>query len=212
MEIHGLKKLFNTETQRGLRAAPGDPLLLGCSLMCAITSHICKSSRVHTALTSRRKYTPLPLHSDERWRASLTQQLKVWVIRQTKSENPRVSCIHVIRMFLFIIRSWLVSVLRGSHNWITGPYLNLRNDAGARNFFPHCLGPRKYSTQQTPDSDMRSVRDNEKVTRLMREKLIIPDLEDYDFKRSAPESRDLTQTSGSWPGSVGEHECIRMLL
>lgn len=138
----------------------------------------------------------------------ISPALKVWVIRQTKSENPRVSCNHVIRMFLFIIRSWLVSVLRGSHNWITGPYLNLRNDAGARNFFPHCLEPRKYSAQQTPDSDMRSVRDNEKVTRLMREKLIIPDLEDYDFKRSAPESRDLTQTSGSWPGSVGEHEWI----
>ena len=163
MEIHGLKKLFNTETQRGLRAAPGDPLLLGCSLMCAITSHHRHTfasqvgSTLHKFMTSRRKNTLLPLHSDERWRASFTQQLKVWVIRQTKSENPRVSCNHVIRMFLFIIRSWLVSVLRGSHNWITGPYLNLWNDAGARNFFPHCLGPRKYSAQQTRTWDLSEI-------------------------------------------------------
>lgn len=49
------------------------------------------------------------------------------------------------------------------------------------------------------------------MTRLILEKLIIPDLEDYDLKRSAPEPRDLTQTSGSRPGSVGEHGLINIL-
>ena len=75
-------------------------------------------------------------------------------------------------------------------------------------FFRIVSGLANIQPSSLADLDMRSVRDNEKVTRLMREKLIIPDLEDYDFKRSAPESRDLTQTSGSWPGSVGEHEWI----
>ena len=96
--FHGnprLKKLFNTESQHGLRAVPGNPLLLGCSLMSAITRHTFASQH------------PCELRI-------MTTKLRWWAMAClinraaiVQSVNPRVSCYHVIRMFSFIIRSWL---------------------------------------------------------------------------------------------------------